>query len=229
MQTTSKIILAAHCISLKSTIQTYRAEDITVRLGAYNLTAQNEAGAENRQVSKIYVHPGWEKWNDTFDADAAILVLSVEVEFTLYIQPICLPTDDDISINDAEGHIVGWAHLKTETNQGLPREGVTTVLNDSHCFQGANNLGQVSSFRTFCAGDGVAVPTRGDSGGGLFVVSHSRWVQYGIISLIQLNGTGHVTEKSLALFTHVKLIRSWITGITEWQIFDCLFEYIEHR
>lgn len=57
----------------------YGPEDIVVRLGAHNITAESEEGAENRNISEIHVHDDWHPFNNIYDADIAILVLSVDV------------------------------------------------------------------------------------------------------------------------------------------------------
>lgn len=85
--------------------------ELLVRLGAYNLTNIRETGAVNRNVSEIIVHPDWEVYEDDYDADIAILVLSDHVPYTNYIRPVCLPFEDDatdISAVDVDGYVVGW-------------------------------------------------------------------------------------------------------------------------
>lgn len=53
-------------------------------------------------VQEIIIHPDWRSFTDRFDADIAILVLKRLVEFTNFIQPVCLPKDENI-----EGSIDG--------------------------------------------------------------------------------------------------------------------------
>lgn len=179
-------------------------------------------------VSKIHVHHDWDLYSENFDADIAILVLSQVITFNFYIQPICLP-DDDVTTDDVEGRIVGWGYAENGKMQEIPRENVTkTCISPTHCFLAMNSIATISSLRTFSAGNGGAIPNHGDSGGGFFVVSHSRWVQYGIMSVATANATGHITPQSFSVFTNVKLFKSWIRGIIEWQIFDCLFEYFRN-
>lgn len=78
---------------------------MAVLLGVYNLDLKVERGAQQRDVEEIYVHPDWRAFNEKYDADLAIFVLSEIVEFTKYIRPICLPSDDPP--NDVQGSIVG--------------------------------------------------------------------------------------------------------------------------
>ncbi len=78
---------------------------MSVLLGAYNLYVKVERGLQQRDVEEIYVHPDWRVFNEKYDADIAILVLSEMVDFTNYIRPICMP--DDYPPIDAQGSIVG--------------------------------------------------------------------------------------------------------------------------
>lgn len=78
---------------------------MTVLLGAYNLDLKIERGVQHRDVEKIHTHPDWRSFDDKYDADLAIFVLSQIVEFTRYIRPICMPENDPPV--DATGSIVG--------------------------------------------------------------------------------------------------------------------------
>lgn len=78
---------------------------MAVLLGVYNLDVKIERGTQQRDVEEIHVHPDWKVFNEKYDADIAIFVLSEIVDFTKYIRPICMP-DDDPPI-DATGSIVG--------------------------------------------------------------------------------------------------------------------------
>lgn len=53
-------------------------------------------------VKEIIIHPHWRAFTDSYDADIAILVLKRFIEFTNFIQPVCLPKDESI-----EGYIDG--------------------------------------------------------------------------------------------------------------------------
>lgn len=131
-----------------------------------------------------------------------------------------------MTIDDVFGSIVGWGYAESGSNQEIPRQTYTKSINDSHCYRTRNSLAPFSSLRTFCGGDGGGNPNKGDSGGGFFVVSHSRWVQYGIISVSQTNKTGHVIPKSFAVFTNVKWFKSWIIAIIE--KIDCRYKYVDN-
>lgn len=66
---------------------------LVVLLGRYNLHAQVEKEAVQRKVEDIHIHPDWDVHSVKWDADIALLTLTKTVEFSRYIQPICLPRD----------------------------------------------------------------------------------------------------------------------------------------
>lgn len=56
-------------------------------------------------------------YDDKYDADIAVLVLSDNVTFTIYIQPVCMPADDvvvDSATIDVKGTVVGWGLAENE-------------------------------------------------------------------------------------------------------------------
>lgn len=70
----------------------------------------------------------------------------------------------------------------------------TKVLNDSYCYTTQHFLALVSSTRVFCGGGESGSPSKGDSGGGLFGISCSDWIQYQIISVSLSKPRGGSTE-----------------------------------
>lgn len=65
----------------------------------------NEEGSTVRTVKMIHVHPDWKYLSEIWDADLAVLVLNAHVDLTSFINPICLPADENIEDHD-DGIIV---------------------------------------------------------------------------------------------------------------------------
>lgn len=190
---------------------------------------ENERGAVQQNVSEIYIHPDWDVYDGKYDADISIFVLSENITFTNFIRPICLP-EDDVIISNVTGSIVGWGFIENGTSSHLdfPSQGVTKALNDTYCYLTDYGIAMFSSARTFCGGAGSGSPSRGeivfvyvwmviklnstigDSGGGFFVMSESKWVQYGIISALRTNSVGQVNLDSFGIYTNVKEFKNWI-------------------
>lgn len=114
------------------------SEAVEVRLGAYNLTAENEIGVERRNVSDIFVHPNWTADGDKYEADIAILVFSEDVTLSNYIQPIYVPANDVLikgAIIDLKGTVVGWGLADSEIHEKFPRKTIAKALNNSLCYR----------------------------------------------------------------------------------------------
>ncbi|KAG4076649.1 hypothetical protein HA402_001936 [Bradysia odoriphaga] len=201
------ILTAAHCIHRRHSNVKLSADDIKVRLGAYNLTVESEIGTVNRNVSAIYVNPDWKPNADRFDADLAILVVSDNVTFSIYIQPICIPTNDvviDGAVIDVNGIVVGWGLADDTHHEDIPRKIVATALTNSLCYRSEPSIVKSTSFRSFCARGQDGTPNKGDSGGGFFVLSKSTWVQYGIVSAI------HTSTEQFSIYTNLKAFKRFI-------------------
>ncbi|XP_037043063.1 insulin-like growth factor-binding protein complex acid labile subunit [Bradysia coprophila] len=202
------VLTAAHCIQGKFSNVILSPDEITIRLGAYNLTAVNESGVVNRNVTQIHMHPDWSVLEEKYDADIAILVLNENVTFSSNIRPVCLPTDD-VNIEEVKGMVVGWGVTENGTAEGIPRQTETMALNDSYCYRTDNVIARYSSERSFC-GVGNGTPNKGDSGDGYFVVIGSAWVQYGTVSVVRTNATGHVVVGSFAIYMKITSLKHWI-------------------
>lgn len=87
---------AAHCIQYKNQRFLLTARELIVFLGRYKLGDSGDPNAVNSTVDKIHVHPDWNFSSESWDADLALLVLPKSVKFTSYIQPVCLPADDNV-------------------------------------------------------------------------------------------------------------------------------------
>lgn len=185
-----------------------------MRLGAYNITIENERDAIDINVTNIYVHPEWDQSDDRYDADLAILVLNETVTYTKFIQPVSLP-DDSVKVDGATivmtGTIVGWGLVENGRHAEIAKQAVIKAVNDSHCYREQLPIVRVSSSHTFCAGDGGGLPLSGDSGSGFFVNSTSNWVQYGLVSAISTNAVGEIDHSiKFAVFTNIRSYIEWI-------------------
>lgn len=73
-----------------------QANELNVLLGRFNLKHQNEPDSIQAAVSEILIHPDWDYMREKWDADLAILVMTMPVKFTNYIKAICLTNDASI-------------------------------------------------------------------------------------------------------------------------------------
>lgn len=94
---TINLILAAHCIQNKFSHTKLSPGELVILLGRYNLDAKIELDSINARVKEIRLHPDWRAFDEKFDADIAMVILNSAVQFSNYIQPVCLPSSDDIN------------------------------------------------------------------------------------------------------------------------------------
>ncbi|XP_037043639.1 connectin-like [Bradysia coprophila] len=202
------ILTAAHCVQKKNSLRILSPHEVIVRVGSYNISNESEMGVVQRNVSDIFIHPDWDVFAYAFDADIAILVLSETITFTYGIQPVCMPADG--IMEQVEGIVVGWGLQENRMRAEIPRQTSVRAINESHCLREDNGIAIFTSARTFCGGDGDGTPSSGDSGGGFFFISGSSWAQYGILSAIRANATGHVIPNAYHIYTNLTQFKNWM-------------------
>lgn len=164
-------------------------------------------------VNNIYINPGWNATSQKFDADLAILELNVKVSFSKYIRPVCLP-NEPVHINGLSGSIAGWGLTdNNRTPATILKHANISVLMDNNCYTSDVSAALISTNRTFC-GQGVdGTPNEGDSGGGFFVHSNDRWMQYGVTSGVVTDVREHVEKNAISVYTSVQEFKEWIHEI----------------
>lgn len=84
------ILTAAHCVV------GYNPKNLTVRLGAYRIKDASETQTIDLPVSMFVVHKDY-SMPRPFSNDIAMLKVTETVDYTDYIIPICLPTEDQLT------------------------------------------------------------------------------------------------------------------------------------
>lgn len=216
---TKLVVTAAHCIQEKHETRVRKAEEATFYIGKHNI--QVISGEQNfimSGVTQLIVHPDWNTLDDRYDADIAIAVLLVTVQFTKFVRPICLWSSTS-SYEDLVGQtafIAGWG--KTEFSaitSDIPKWAAIPVVKMDTCIRSNYAFSALTSDRTFCAGtrDGYRGPCNGDSGGALVAKSGSTWYLRGIVSAALLDQTLATCDiKNFAVFTDAVRFNSWMQG-----------------
>ena len=167
---TKIIVTAAHCIWPKRDSVQKKPEEASFYLGKFNLDSlHGEKNYIMSGVTQFIIHPQWNSNDDRYDADIAVVVLVRTISFNKFIKPICLWTFSS-SYEDLigkKGIVAGWG--KTETSAistDRPKWTEIPVVSESTCLRSNNAFIQLTSPRTFCAGDnsGITAPCNGDSG-----------------------------------------------------------------
>lgn len=147
-----------------------KAEEASFYIGKQNLESLN--GEQNfivSSVTQLVIHPDWDFNDDQYDADIAIAILRRTVLFSRFVKPVCLWTTST-SYEDLigkRGIVAGWG--RTEFNSISTERPLwieVPVVSEATCLRSHKAFVELTSYRTFCAGDRSykSGPCTGDSG-----------------------------------------------------------------
>ncbi|KAF7995590.1 hypothetical protein HCN44_006697 [Aphidius gifuensis] len=168
------VLTAAHCfIGIDKS-------KVTVRLGEYDFTRDDETRALDFHITELKVHPNFDGSN--YDNDIAIIKIHRPTIFNTYIWPICLPPVD-LDVEERSAIVAGWG---TQYYGGpastILMEVPVPVWPQDKCRE---SMPQQISNNIICAGayQGGRDSCQGDSGGPLLhQLADGRWVNIGIVS-----------------------------------------------
>jgi len=180
-------------------------------LGVHNYKRPVELGRISTKIKSINVHKHWNTDVSNFDADIAILELVEEVEFSSYIQPICL-ADEYSDIADAsQGTVIGFGLTKNGTLSNIANKLQISIRDYHNCIVNSSSHQTFATARTFCGGpaDGRGV-CHGDSGGGVYVLHKDVFYLRGLVSSSLVNNKYECDTHQQAVFTDVTQFCDWI-------------------
>ena len=170
----------------------------------YNLKDQNEIGRVEAQVERIVPHHHWNPKTPTFDADIAVLELKNEIQFTVYIQPICLISSDAVQEEITKGYVVGYGKSedRSKLHEETPKIIETPIMDFNNCSDTFSDLQSLLSNRMFCGGyaNGTGTCT-GDSGSGLYVEHDGTYYLRGVVSSSLYNYLNECNVNKPSAFT----------------------------
>ncbi|CAG4945764.1 unnamed protein product [Parnassius apollo] len=196
---TDRVVTAAHCYTDGS----FTAQSFTVVLGS-NLIF---SGGVRQTTTNIAVHPNWNP--STAANDIAVLRIN-SVSYTNVIQPIALPSGNEISNNFVGSTALASGFGRTSdsgnigSNQRLSSVNLP-IIADSQC---TSIYGSWYHNTNICtSGAGGQSTCQGDSGGPLAVTSNDRRILVGVTSFGHRDGC---TVGYPAAFARVTSYVSWI-------------------
>ena len=154
-----------------------RPNDVNAIFGAFNLSDHFEDGRIVLTPIVIKVHDDWNPSARRYDADIALLTFEDEVPVLKNIQPICL-WDDESLPSQTEGYVSGWGKTqgRNKNHAEIPAKLKMPIHSNEQCFLNTSKLAELSSNRTFCAGNGDGRGVcNGDSGAALFIEVNSNF------------------------------------------------------
>uniref|UniRef100_A0A1B0GPA5 Uncharacterized protein n=1 Tax=Phlebotomus papatasi TaxID=29031 RepID=A0A1B0GPA5_PHLPP len=203
------VLTAAHCVY--ESFSLIAAERIIVQIGKHNFHMADDFTRE-RQVFKIIPHPSYN--TSLLLDDIALLRLSREINYSDYIQPICLWNPNTKLSEKNLGVAVGWGHTENDTISDVLRYVELPVVSTITCLMSDRDFfGTFLTDKNFCAGylNGTNVCS-GDSGGSLAYEDEKKvWRIRGIISLsVRRRNSEICNPKHYVIFTDVAKYLSWI-------------------
>nr|XP_015292063.2 putative serine protease 47 [Macaca fascicularis] len=207
------LVSTAHCFLNKS----QAPENYQVLLGNTQLYHQTQH-TQKMSVHQIITHPDFEKLHP-FGSDIAMLQLHLPVNFTSYVVPACLPSQDMQLPSNVSCWITGWGMLTEDLQLSPPfslQEGKVGLIENTLC----NTLygqrtGQGETYAVheemLCVGDfstGKSI-CKGDSGGPLVCYLPSAWVLVGLASW----GLDCWHPAYPSIFTRVTYFTNWIDEV----------------
>ncbi|XP_071144475.1 uncharacterized protein [Mytilus edulis] len=208
------VLTATHCVNEYTDVKLYR-----VILGAAN---RNNLGASSKTYEVERINRFDDKWYSFQSGDITLLQLKQTVEYTPYIQPICLPSESDVTPTTAICYGTGWGQLTGDKNGEFANDlqelklklWKTEKCNGSKAWNGKIAHGYV------CGGyeSGIRSMCSGDSGGPMVCQDNqNNWYLKGIASYVA--NYCNMTNRP-NVFTDVQTYLGWINNNTKC-IFKC--------
>lgn len=216
------LIIAGKCMyrydPINEKIEKFPLMNLLVVLGSHNIYDKNEVDRKPFPISSFHIHEEYDFLAEKMDADIAVLVLKKIVEFTKFIQPICM-MDLGPDLNAiSEGVVVSYGHSETEKRLPTldPKKIVSKIYENDICPSKNGGFESISSNRTFCGGDskGTGVCNE-DIGSGLFVKHDDHFYLRGIVSVVVGGNEGGCDDSTYSLFTDTSKFIKWIDAIPD--------------
>uniref|UniRef100_A0A8C8WGR8 Peptidase S1 domain-containing protein n=1 Tax=Panthera leo TaxID=9689 RepID=A0A8C8WGR8_PANLE len=196
------VLTAAHCPF---------HQDYTVRLGDKSLYPNSKTTLVV-PVEDIVCHRFFD--DTTLRHDIALALLAFAVNYSSYMQPVCLPEKSFQAETGTECWVTGWGQPE-EVLAPMPvllQETEQHILHHKKCnwilqtqlgtFRSMVRKGMICAYRAEKKGI-----CKGDSGGPLVCEFNETWVQVGIVSW----GIGCGRRNFPAVYTEVSFYRDWVT------------------
>lgn len=146
----------------------------------------------------MIVHQGWNPLDFKYDHDIAILRMTHKVEFSKFIQPICILFTNTINVN--RGKIVGWGVTDEKRTFATTAKVAKLEVKDAlKCVVDHPMLSYIAWKESFCAESMDVGVCEGDSGSGFYVEIKNRFYLKGILS--SSASSEHCSANTLALYT----------------------------
>ncbi|XP_046856415.1 uncharacterized protein LOC124449513 [Xenia sp. Carnegie-2017] len=177
------ILTAAHCL-VQSTIPATFFTGITINVADHRTDTTSVYEYSLTSVA-MYIHPKYYVNGPVYfaDYDVALMKLPTPLNFTERVQPVCLPSRDDIFNGNDTCFVIGWGRTASGSTSPYLQQVKLDVISLQECNSFSFFNGRVSP-RSVCGGrrSGGVSACNGDSGGPYQCKRNNTWIQLGIVS-----------------------------------------------
>ncbi|NXD06723.1 ENTK Enteropeptidase, partial [Nothocercus nigrocapillus] len=197
------LVTAAHCVYGNLQLSQWRAV-----LGLHDQRNMTYPLTVHLEIDQIIINPHYDK--RTKDNDIAMMHLQHKVQYTDYIQPICLPEENQEFLPGSYCSIAGWGRI---VNQGptsnILQEAEVPLITNEKCQQWMPEYSITENM--VCAGydQGGVDSCKGDSGGPLMFEDGNKWFLAGVTSF----GYQCALPQRPGVYTRVTRFVDWIRKI----------------
>ncbi|XP_041270722.1 enteropeptidase [Onychostruthus taczanowskii] len=198
------LVTAAHCVYGRQ-LKPFRWQ---AALGLYSQSELEQPPTVVRNIDRIVINPHYMK--QTKDSDIALMHLQHKVQYTDYIQPICLPEKNQQFLPGINCSIAGWGDIRNEgPSSNILQEAEVPLLSNEKCQQWMPKYNITENM--LCAGYdmGGIDSCQGDSGGPLTFRDGDKWFLAGVVSF----GEGCALPQRPGVYVRVTMFVDWIKSI----------------
>nr|KAF6380671.1 transmembrane serine protease 15 [Myotis myotis] len=171
------LVSAAHCVYGRN-LEPSKWKAILGLHVTSNLTSPQVV---TRLIDQIVINPHYNKRSK--DSDIVMLHLEFKVNYTDYIQPICLPEENQVFLPGRICSIAGWGRIVHDgPTSDILKEAEVPLISNEKCQQQMPEYSITENM--VCAGyeEGGIDSCQGDSGGPLMCQENNRWFLAGVTS-----------------------------------------------
>ncbi|KAM4545848.1 enteropeptidase [Odontesthes bonariensis] len=195
------LLTAAHCVYGKNVhLQFWSAI-----LGLHAQSDQNSEDVQTRRVDRVFIHRAYDR--RTKQADIAMMHLQQPITYSQWVQPVCLPAENQSFPAGKKCFISGWGReAEGGSSPNILQEAELPLVAHHECQRLLPEYTFTSSM--LCAGypEGGVDSCQGDSGGPLMSLEDGRWTQIGVTSF----GVGCGRPQRPGAYARVSAFVSWI-------------------